>query len=511
MSESFIKTEKIAIDHLLVEITRKCQLRCAHCLRGDAQNINMSPKIIDKLLESVCVIGSLLFTGGEPTMNLEGMRYFLEKMKANNIALHKLRLITNGCDISEETSTLIKEYYDYITYNQEYGNHKIIISISSDIYHRQSGGNPEKAYDIYKSVFSEYPLVEIALYDISSIPLAIGRAESLEEANENIEAYMPFKKIEVMSKNSHHYCVVRKYYRLEDGIDELIMCPTYVSVYGRVFHAEDSQMEFEQEDNTGVSLECENLIDAIKEHNRDAEYCVACMLAKQLVKDTLLDGDIIVKWFKFINRKLNGYSERVRAVDVDNFNNLAEDGTKYSISDDEAIAVVKEWYDDVGEDGVLRVKKIINEVFEKHLLGEEGIYQRQKAEVAEMLVNLAKTANTIEAPQARGFIKIIAQLANIVECGENEEHFKKEKRYFDKHGEIFLKEDEEMVRGQHPQWSHKDCVRYANSEKWIKYYSGRASNEDKIQLIRHQMILEDIRKKYKASDTINAMLNIQEK
>ena len=54
MSESFIKTEKIAIDHLLVEITRKCQLRCAHCLRGDAQNINMSPKIIDKLLESVC-------------------------------------------------------------------------------------------------------------------------------------------------------------------------------------------------------------------------------------------------------------------------------------------------------------------------------------------------------------------------------------------------------------------------------------------------------------------------
>ena len=38
-------------------------------------------------------------------------------------------------------------------------------------------------------------------------------------------------------------------------------------------------------------------------------------------------------------------------MDVDNFNNLAEDGTKYSISDDEAIAVVKEWYDDVGEDG----------------------------------------------------------------------------------------------------------------------------------------------------------------
>ena len=353
--------------------------------------------------------------------------------------------------------------------------------------------------------------MEIALYDISSIPLAIGRAEYLEEATENIEAYMPPKKIEVMTKNSHHYCVARKYYRLEDGIDTLIMCPINVSVYGRVFHAEDSQMEFEQEDNTGVSLESENLIDAIREYNRGAEDCVVRMLVKQFTKDTLLDGDIIVKGFKFINRKLNGFSERVQAVDVDNFNNLAEDGIKYSISDDETIAVVKEWYDDVGEDGISRIKKIINEIFEKHLLGEEGIYQRQKAEVAEMLVNLAKTANTIEAPQARGFIKIISQLANVVERGENEEHFKKEKRYFDKHGEIFLKEDEEMVREQHPQWSHKDCVRYANSEKWIKYYSGRTRNEDKVQLIRHQMFLEDIRKIYKASDSINAMLNIQEK
>ena len=48
MSESFIKTEKIAIDHLLVEITRKCQLRCAHCLRGDAQNIATKIKHVAK-------------------------------------------------------------------------------------------------------------------------------------------------------------------------------------------------------------------------------------------------------------------------------------------------------------------------------------------------------------------------------------------------------------------------------------------------------------------------------
>ena len=75
MNENLVETKKIAIDNITVEITRKCQLQCAHCMKGDAQNVDMSRQIIDKLLESVCSIGTLLFTGGEPTMNLDGMKY----------------------------------------------------------------------------------------------------------------------------------------------------------------------------------------------------------------------------------------------------------------------------------------------------------------------------------------------------------------------------------------------------------------------------------------------------
>ena len=82
--------KRIAIDNLVVEITRKCQLKCAHCLKGDAQNVDMSVDVIDKLLESVVSIGTLLFTGGEPTMNLQGMKYFLDVMKSKGISLNKL-------------------------------------------------------------------------------------------------------------------------------------------------------------------------------------------------------------------------------------------------------------------------------------------------------------------------------------------------------------------------------------------------------------------------------------
>lgn len=110
--------KRIAIDNLIVEITRKCQLKCAHCLKGDAQNVDMSVDVIDKLLESVVSIGTLLFTGGEPTMNLQGMKYFLDVMKSKGISLNKLKIVTNGCETSEDVIALIQDYYSYITYGE---------------------------------------------------------------------------------------------------------------------------------------------------------------------------------------------------------------------------------------------------------------------------------------------------------------------------------------------------------------------------------------------------------
>ena len=67
------------IQELILEVTRRCNMSCAHCLRGDAQALNMPREIIDKVLDSVESIGSVLFTGGEPSLNLEAIRYFFTK------------------------------------------------------------------------------------------------------------------------------------------------------------------------------------------------------------------------------------------------------------------------------------------------------------------------------------------------------------------------------------------------------------------------------------------------
>ena len=47
-----MKNYDISIDSLVLEITRRCNMSCEHCMRGEAQNIDMDLSIIDKIFES---------------------------------------------------------------------------------------------------------------------------------------------------------------------------------------------------------------------------------------------------------------------------------------------------------------------------------------------------------------------------------------------------------------------------------------------------------------------------
>ena len=60
---------KMNIKHLMIEMTRECNLKSEHCMRGDAQNITITPEIIDKTLDNIETIFSLTLTGGEPFLH----------------------------------------------------------------------------------------------------------------------------------------------------------------------------------------------------------------------------------------------------------------------------------------------------------------------------------------------------------------------------------------------------------------------------------------------------------
>ena len=56
------------LKHLLLEATRKCNMACPHCMRGDAEELSMDYAVIDRIFEDVRQIDHLVLTGGEPSL-----------------------------------------------------------------------------------------------------------------------------------------------------------------------------------------------------------------------------------------------------------------------------------------------------------------------------------------------------------------------------------------------------------------------------------------------------------
>jgi hypothetical protein len=113
-----------------IEVTRKCNIKCAHCLRGDSQNRDIDYKYIDTLLDKTDSIGALCFTGGEPSLNVPAMQYTINECKRRNISIDKFYIATNGIDIKEDFVNVCEELY---TLCKNGGN----VQISNDIYHRK--------------------------------------------------------------------------------------------------------------------------------------------------------------------------------------------------------------------------------------------------------------------------------------------------------------------------------------------------------------------------------------
>jgi len=100
------------IDELIVEITRRCNMNCKHCLRGYAQNKDMDYNTMVKILTNIDSIGLVIFTGGEPSLNVQGLKDFLRLCKDKSIPIGSFYIATNGTN-SEDFIDVIFDLYNY--------------------------------------------------------------------------------------------------------------------------------------------------------------------------------------------------------------------------------------------------------------------------------------------------------------------------------------------------------------------------------------------------------------
>ncbi|MBF0650787.1 radical SAM protein [Dysgonomonas sp. GY75] len=91
---------KLEIERLSIEITRRCNMRCSHCLRGSSQNIDIKTEYIENILRHSKRVGHLTITGGEPSMNVSAIKFILTRLKRRKIQVDGFYIVTNGSKTS---------------------------------------------------------------------------------------------------------------------------------------------------------------------------------------------------------------------------------------------------------------------------------------------------------------------------------------------------------------------------------------------------------------------------
>lgn len=131
IEKSINSNKKYSCFNMNIEITRKCNFACEHCMRGDAQNITITKEIIDRIFEEIQdVKGFINLTGGEPLIAIDMIEYFVNKLIESKWEPSFLGFVTNGNVVSSNQKII-----DLLCRLAEKKNIKCSIGISIDEFH----------------------------------------------------------------------------------------------------------------------------------------------------------------------------------------------------------------------------------------------------------------------------------------------------------------------------------------------------------------------------------------
>jgi MoaA/NifB/PqqE/SkfB family radical SAM enzyme len=141
------KDEKVTVNRMMFEVTRRCNAKCQHCLRGAAQKVDMSDGVIENALKDVSYINSITFTGGEPSLAVDKILKILQVVKKNGIDVGNFYLVTNGKKSSMSLMQAMIKWYGYC-----FDNEISSLVISKDQYHKEEIPSVKSAEKLYSAL-----------------------------------------------------------------------------------------------------------------------------------------------------------------------------------------------------------------------------------------------------------------------------------------------------------------------------------------------------------------------
>lgn len=153
---------KLICYNLMLEVTRRCNLQCEHCMRGEAQNIDMPTKILKKALTQFDEIFYLTLTGGDPFLAPQVIEELVSIIINNKMKVVHLSLVENGTVLNDAGIRCIRalnKLGEYI-YTDVWNKSKpkeidtpVSISISEDEFH---DNNIHAAIEFYNKYANQY-------------------------------------------------------------------------------------------------------------------------------------------------------------------------------------------------------------------------------------------------------------------------------------------------------------------------------------------------------------------
>lgn len=218
------------VNTLAIEITRKCNLKCFHCMRGEQQNLSMSKAIIDRIFKCIPDCEHVAFTGGEPLLEIDLIDYFLDSAVKNNWNIKDIQITTNATIKDKKIIDIYKHFC-----NSTGGC--ALLRISDDDFHNKE--NSKAAYEYYKKLvdLANKELNRTAIYleyvsdDANLINHLVYSGRAIDYINNNKSLFTPLGKI-----------LVRTPYLVNHRIkicDNTIICSIQISANGNVGLCED--------------------------------------------------------------------------------------------------------------------------------------------------------------------------------------------------------------------------------------------------------------------------------
>ena len=190
----------LIFENVTIETTRKCNLTCKHCMRGDVQNLDINYKYIDFLLRKNHIFFLLYFSGGEPLLNKKAIIYIINKIIKENLPVFSIGLTTNATIYEKEIIDILLKYTKYSfeqfskIYNKENSHLKpVTIRFSNDQFHQFNPEIIEKYQENKQIKFKKTDTLDILEDEVTKVING-----TFEFENKEIE-------IKLIKKNTYYF------------------------------------------------------------------------------------------------------------------------------------------------------------------------------------------------------------------------------------------------------------------------------------------------------------------